>query len=294
MAKKVIIYHANCADGMFAAYYAWQVHRDAQLIPMYYQSQLPDLTDAQVICVDYAPTRAELEAMKPESLLIVDHHKTTFEEIQDFTPNYKYEYIYSEHHCGAWLVCEHFCGHRKPWIVEYIEDRDLWLWKLPKSHEIDACIQSFPFKLENCTMLERRGFHWCSAQGEPILRYQEKLIQKAVASAGEIEFEGFRVPSVNTSVLQSEIGAELAKGKPFAIMWWNKDNLKRFAYSLRSDPNGQDVGAICQKYGGGGHRHAASFSAPWHMEQDGPLQEAQGRIKELEEEIRDIRHGVVW
>ncbi len=287
---KVIIYHANCADGMFAAYYTWLCHRDYELLPMYYQSQLPDLTDAEVVCVDFAPERAALEAMRPKSLLILDHHKTSFNKIYDFKPEYPYRYIHKDNLCGAEIAWNHYHTQTKrPWILDYIRDRDLWLWEQPKSHEVDACIQSFPFKLENCTMLERRGFHWCAAQGEPILRYQEGLIRKAVAQAGEIEFEGFRVPSVNTSVLQSEIGAVLAKDKPFAIMWWNKDNLKRFAYSLRSDINGQDVAKICEKYGGGGHRNAASFSAPWHMEQE----EVNTRIKDLEEELRHVRDGVI-
>lgn len=33
-------------------------------------------------------------------------------------------------------------------------------------------------------------------------------------------------------------------------------------YSLRSPPDGADVGAIAKTFGGGGHRHAAGFTSP--------------------------------
>lgn len=135
--------------------------------------------------------------------------------------------------------------------------------------------------MENCQILTLMGVIQCANEGDSIFRYQNKLIQKAIAQASEVEFEGFKVPIVNSTVLQSEIGNELSKGKPFAIIWWNKDKEKRFCYSLRSSENGQDVSEICKRHGGGGHKHAGSFSAPWHMEQDGPLQEAQVQIKEL-------------
>ncbi len=189
--------------------------------------------------------------------------------MEGFVPSYPFEYVYDVDKCGAMLTWEYYNPTLEaPWILPYIQDRDLWKWELPRSKEIDACIQSYAFSMANCEMLTKLGHTLCTSQGLSILRYQEKLIQKAVSQATEIEFEGHKVPMVNSTVLQSEIGGELAKGKPFAIVWWNKDKEKRFCYSLRSDPNGMDVSEICTRFGGGGHKHAGSFSAPWHMEQD--------------------------
>jgi oligoribonuclease NrnB/cAMP/cGMP phosphodiesterase (DHH superfamily) len=264
-----ILYHANCADGIFAAYYAHLHNLTADLVPVYYQTSIPSLDGHDVICVDYCPDRATLESAKYKSLKILDHHKSSRIKMEGFVPSYPFEYVYDVDKCGAMLTWEYYNPTLEaPWILPYIQDRDLWKWELPRSKEIDACIQSYAFSMANCEMLTKLGHTLCTSQGLSILRYQEKLIQKAVSQATEIEFEGHKVPMVNSTVLQSEIGGELAKGKPFAIVWWNKDKEKRFCYSLRSDPNGMDVSEICTRFGGGGHKHAGSFSCPWHMESD--------------------------
>lgn len=266
---KTILFHANCVDGIFAAYYASHIYKDADLVPVYYQTKVPIMEDHNVICVDFCIDRATLESAKYKSLIIIDHHITSYENMQGFAPSYPFTYVYNVNKCGAMLVWEHYYpGYKLPWILPYIQDRDLWLWQLEKSKEVSACIASYPYKFESCYTLEVMGPETCSILGEALVRYQDKLIKQAVSQAGEIEFEGFKVPIVNSSVLQSEIGNELSKDKPFAIIWWNKDKEKRFTYSLRSDPNGQDVSKICKKYGGGGHKHAGSFSAPWHLEAD--------------------------
>ncbi len=264
-----ILYHANCADGIFAAYYAFQNNLAADLVPIYHQTKIPDLTDQDVICVDYCPERPILESAKYKSLLVIDHHITSRQRMAGFEPSYPFQYIYNPDKCGATLAWEFYnpMGNR-PWITPYIQDRDLWTWKLAGSKEVDACIQSYPFTMVNCEMLTKIGLTECINQGEHILRYQKKLINKAVAQATEITFEGHRVPSVNSTVLQSEIGNELCKGKPFAIIWHNIDKEKKFSYSLRSDEDGVDVSEIASKHGGGGHKHASSFKTSWHMEQD--------------------------
>lgn len=262
-----ILYHANCADGIFAAYYAYLHNLEADLVPIYYQTKVPHNME-NVICVDYCPDRATLESANYKSLLIIDHHISAYEKMQDFAPSYPFNYVYDVNKCGAILTWEYYNPHiKKPWIVEYIQDRDLWKWELYGSKDVSACIASYPFTIKNCEMLTNMGLMHCMLEGEPIIRYQEKLIQQAVAQATMINFEGYRVPIVNSTVLQSEIGNQLCQGHPFAIIWLNNDKAKRFTYSLRSDENGIDVSKICQLHGGGGHKHAAGFTAPWHMEQ---------------------------
>lgn len=262
-----ILYHANCSDGIFAAYYAYLHNLEADLVPIYYQTTVPEMAGHDVICVDYCIDRTVLESAKYKSLLIIDHHKSSRERMHGFAPSYPFTYVYDVNKCGAMLTWEYYnAGCNRPWILPYIQDRDLWDWKLNESKAVDACIQSYPFTMVNCEMLTKKGVIQCIIEGAPILRYQEKLIRQAVAQAAEITFEDHKVLCVNSTVLQSEIGNELAKGRPFAIIWNNKDKEKRFSYSLRSDPNGLDVGEIAIKYGGGGHKHAASFTAPWHDE----------------------------
>ncbi len=266
---KTILYHANCADGIFAAYYAYLHNLTADLVPIYHQTKVPEMEGHDVICVDFCPQRDILESAKYKSLVVIDHHKSTREQMSGFAPSYPFVYHYDVNKCGATLAWEYYNPmSNRPWITPYIQDRDLWTWKLDASKEVDACVQSYPFTMVNCEMLTKLGIVECVTQGRHILRYQKKIIRQAVSKATEITFEGHKVPSVNSTVLQSEIGNELCKGKPFAVVWHNIDRDKMFSYSLRSDENGLDVSEICKKYGGGGHEHAGSFKCPWHNESD--------------------------
>ena len=265
-----LLYHANCADGIFAAYLTSYKFPGCELIPMRYQEQVPNISDEDdLVCVDYCPEIEILKTIKPKSLLVIDHHKSANESLKDFVPEYPFSYIYDVDECGSTLAWKYFYPNSPiPWILSYIRDRDLWKWELPDSRKVSACIASYPFNFDSCRKLELMGQEQCAVEGAAIVRYQDKLIRQAVAQAREIEFHGYRVMSVNSSVLQSEIGHELSKGYPFAIIWFNQDKIKRFVYSLRSDENGVDVSEIAKAYGGGGHQHAASFSSPWHMEPD--------------------------
>jgi len=264
-----LLFHANCADGIFAAYIAESYFKGADLIPVRYQEQLPQISDEDsIVCVDYCPDIAILKSVHPKSLLVIDHHKSTREQLEGFVPDYPFSYIDDNDESGATLAWKYLKPDREMlWILPYIRDRDLWKWELPESKEVDACIQSYAFSLANCEKFVLMGRDACVKEGRPIIRYQEKIIRQAVSQAREIEFHGHKVMSVNSTVLASEIGHELGLGRPFAIVWFNQDRIKRFVYSLRSsNDTGIDVSAIAQLYGGGGHAHAASFSVPWHQE----------------------------
>jgi nanoRNase/pAp phosphatase (c-di-AMP/oligoRNAs hydrolase) len=86
------------------------------------------------------------------------------------------------------------------------------------------------------------------------------VIDSIVANAEIVKFAGHKAFVANSPALVSEIGHVLAtKANGVGIVWVKKgDKLK---VSLRS--NGKvDVSKIAVKYGGGGHKAAASFSLP--------------------------------
>lgn len=116
-----ILYHANCSDGIFAAYYAYLHNLEADLVPVYHQTKIPDLTGQDVICVDYCPDRITLESAKYKSLLIIDHHKSSRENLDRFVASYPFHYVYDVNKCGAMLTWEHYNpAIQAPWITEYI------------------------------------------------------------------------------------------------------------------------------------------------------------------------------
>lgn len=165
-------------------------------------------------------------------------------------------------------------GKPRPSLVDYVEDRDLWRFKLPASREVHAWCGSYPLTLEAREKLvhqmvgEGVGYgnkdvsDWPSARtGAAILRYHDRLVADVVRVALTEEIGGHVVPSVSCPnlALAPDVGQELAKGQPFAAVWHDRPDGTRYV-SLRSDEDGLDVSEVAAKYGGGGHKHAAGFT----------------------------------
>ena len=80
-------------------------------------------------------------------------------------------------------------------------------------------------------------------------------------SNGQLEGEiaGFKIPMVNCpSAVVSDVLHVLCEDRPFAASYQDK-GLKR-GWSLRSADNGEDVSRVAERFGGGGHPHAAGFA----------------------------------
>ncbi|MCX5723135.1 MAG: hypothetical protein NTX84_01175, partial [Nitrospirae bacterium] len=142
-----------------------------------------------------------------------------------------------------------------PWLLNYVQDKDLWTWALPSSREINAALSSYPFEYQRWSSFQQKELE---QEGRAILRYEHELVSKLAAQAMLIDFQGVIVPSVQSAVLTSQIGERLSADHPFCVMWHDRDG--RRYYSMRSREDGADVGAIAASFGGGGHTHAAGFS----------------------------------
>ncbi|HEY6085081.1 MAG TPA: DHHA1 domain-containing protein, partial [Nitrospira sp.] len=165
---------------------------------------------------------------------------------------------------GAVLAWEWASDRPVPWLLQYIQDKDLWTWELPASREINAAIASYPFDFQLWNRFTQKDLE---QEGRAILRYEEEIVTKLAAQAMLVEFQGVTVPSVQSAVLTSQIGERLSADYPFCMIWHDRDG--RRYYSMRSREDGADVGAIAASFGGGGHTHAAGFSIP--LGQDGSL-----------------------
>ena len=70
--------------------------------------------------------------------------------------------------------------------------------------------------------------------------------------------DGHSVLVANATVLYSDIAGELAKGRPFGAVYFDRADGKR-QWSLRSTDEGVDVSEIAKVHGGGGHKNAAGY-----------------------------------
>jgi uncharacterized protein len=251
----VVLYHADCADGFGAAWAIWKRFPNIKFLPVRHGDPPPvDLARRHVIIVDFSYARPVLETLATEaaSLLVLDHHITAQKALAGF-PHARFE----EKKSGAVMAWEWAHRTPPPWLLQYIQDKDLWNWALPASREINAAIASYPYDFEIWSGLRQEVLE---SEGRAILRYENELVGKIVAEAVLVPFHGETVPAVQSAVLTSQIGERLGKGHPFCIIWHDRDG--RRYYSLRSQPEGADVGAIAARFGGGGHTHAAGFSVP--------------------------------
>ncbi|HMS83649.1 MAG TPA: DHHA1 domain-containing protein [Nitrospira sp.] len=251
----IVLYHADCFDGFGAAWALWKKFPSANFLPVKHgQPPPPDLNDRRVVIVDFSYARPILEMMAAETkeLLILDHHITA-ERILDGFPHAYFDQTKS----GAVLSWEWAHRTTAPWLLQYVQDKDLWTWALPGSREISAALASYPFDFKlwdgfSQSILEQ--------EGRAILRYEQELVGKLAAQAVMVSFQRAVVPSVQSAILTSQIGERLSPQHPFCVIWHDRDGRRYF--SMRSRADGTDVGAIAASFGGGGHTHAAGFSVP--------------------------------
>lgn len=254
------IYHGNCVDGFGAA---WVVRKALGEIDFHagtYQETPPDVTGKDVVMVDFSYKRPVLLEMaeKANSILILDHHKTSAEDLIDLPANVTVKFDMNR--SGAMMSWEHFFPtETPPQLLLHIEDRDLWRFALQNTRRIQANVFSYPYDFQVWDTLMAMAPETLAAEGEAIERKHFKDIRELLGvTTREMIIGGYLVPAANLPhTLSSDAGHQLAKGRPFAACYM--DTVSGRVFSLRSDSDGVDVSKIAQQYGGGGHKHASGF-----------------------------------
>lgn len=270
----IVLYHADCSDGFGAAWALWKKFPSAEFKAVKHGYPPPvDLEGRHIVMVDFSYNRPTLETMAQQaaSLLVLDHHVTA----QDALAGLPFAY-FDLKKSGAVLAWEWAHQQPAPWLLQYVQDKDLWTWSLPGSREINAALASYPYDFHVWDTLRQ---DMLEAEGRAILRYETELVGKVAASAVMLPFQGTVVPVAQSSVLTSQIGERLSQNHPFCVIWHDRDG--RRYYSLRSRDDGADVAAIAIQYGGGGHTHAAGFSIPLGPNAPLPFDPLRDRTEEV-------------
>jgi len=273
MPKTYVLYHGGCSDGFCAAWIAHGVLGDkAEYIPVNYGQAPPEMEQgATVYVLDFSYKRPVMEKWlleeRPACFTLIDHHGTAEKDLAGLEGWCRQNGIaakvtFEMSMSGAMLTwLWFFRDATPPWIVEYVQDRDLWRWELPDSREINAALRSYPMTFgqwDSFAAAPSAILDSLQNQGEAILRDQAQTVERHVKHAREIELAGHKVLAVNATTLTSEIAGELAKGRPFGACYFDRHDGKR-VWSLRSAPDGIDVSEVAKSLGGGGHKNAAGF-----------------------------------
>jgi hypothetical protein len=167
---EIIIYHAQCPDGSCAAMVAREYvlkgclpggkddHKRAPcMMPMLYTkdpeadslgnvrvgSHYFSVRGKRVLIVDFSFPRNVLEKMHDgaDSLIVLDHHKTAAADLAGLS-----YCVFDMQRSGARLAWDYFHpGKPSPWVVDYVEDRDLWKHALMLSKEVNCFLSTLPF-----------------------------------------------------------------------------------------------------------------------------------------------------
>lgn len=277
MSKKICIYHGKCADGFTAA---WAVHKalgdGVEFYEGVYQNPPPDCTNRHVIMVDFSYKLPEMISImeRCSSLTVLDHHKTAKEVLDQLSAMQadNLHIAFDLERSGAGITWDYYHPTEpRPELVNYVEDRDLWRFKLPLSREVNAFIFAHEYDFKhwdylNAMMHNHIGVQNVADLGAAIEKKHHKDVSELVGLLKRrMTIGGHEVWVANLPyTLTSDAGHLMANGEPFAACYW--DTPEGRVFSLRSTDDGLDVSVIASQYGGGGHRNAAGFRLPHGVE----------------------------
>lgn len=234
---------------------------DAVLIPVAYGDLPPDVTGHDVLIVDFSYPRDVLLDMhtKAKSLRVFDHHKTAAEALAglDFC-------VFDMTRSGAGITWDELYPKApRDWLINYVEDRDLWRWALPNSREINAYLQTVARNVMALYGVSQEGPQTAYDRGRVALRVREDYVDSTAKGAYSAYLDGETEPclAVNAGGWEvSDLLGELAKRSPSGYAFAFAERAEGgYYYSLRARKEGVDVSAIAKRFGGGGHFAAAAF-----------------------------------
>lgn len=292
MNRRIIFFHSNCMDG-FGALWAFQPNKEDLLIPSIAGQPfaIPNFEEGfySIICLDISPPVEQLEKLLEYKnildITIIDHHKVN---LSKYT-NDKIRLVWDDKKSGAVLSWE----DRKynsdiPTALLYIQDRDLWSWKLKDSKSINQAMynrlriptpkttsKQIRDELEKFDLLvkfvdESNGLQTLAHEGNESLKKTDTIVnfltEQAEKAVLDIENVRYKVFLFTTRQYRSEVGSALMKRQwsstelpDFSVGYTINFPTKEVWLSLRSVEGKTDVSDVFKKLDpkSGGHRNAA-------------------------------------
>lgn len=283
----LIVYHKNCMDGLGAAYAASMKFGfdDVEYVAMQYGEAVPDFFGKDVYFLDFSLKK---DAMREvcnfaKSVTVIDHHKTAYDDLWNFQAD-NYSAVWDMEKSGAVLAWNHFfSGVNPPKLLQHIQDRDLWHFKIEDTKIVHAWLKCSVFGILDMEAAVNHFEHAPyvpSSKGMPswrliglaVLRHEGQMIKSCISKPRPVHFDVFdfgegilHTASIFTfncpGGLASDACAALMQERSVELVASYFDTDTHRVFSLRSSP-GVDCSLIAKYYGGGGHPQASGFSVP--------------------------------
>jgi len=283
----IVVFHYPCQDGLVSAWAANLYHqknnKPVELYPIQHGTPLniERLRNKSVLFCDYAPTDEYIDTLEKicSNIIILDHHITSANRI---IRAYAY---FDMSRSGAGIVWDYFFDNTRPEFINWVEDRDLWKWKYKDTANFYAGIQLVlsTLKYDDFNSMfnifdeiynnPSKSLYYIEL-GDLINRsIQQKASNIAYSHSKKSDTyldthnnKEYNICIVNcpTDII-SEVGSILTKDYnfDFAVLWRYNHPNSEYIISMRANNNNAivDVSEIARKYGGGGHKSAASFTS---------------------------------
>ena len=207
-----------------------------------------------------------------QKMTILDHHKTSKEMVdtivQENIPNL--EVVFDMERSGATIAWDYFFPEKPcPFFIRYIEDKDLWKWKLEYSQEINFALQDH-LNLKEFTLFleeETNSFQKLLQEGKIVKKENDEKIRRIASKSTTGSFrcdeQTYHVMIVENTdrSLTSDVGNYLCESYPeidFAVITCQTPDY--CSVSLRGIKGKcPDLSEIAKHYGGGGHASASGM-----------------------------------
>lgn len=260
MEDTLVVFHGDCTDGFTAAWAAKiGLAKPMDFLAATYGQPVPDVSGyKEVYIVDFSYPRETILKMADQTrLTVIDHHKTAEAALKGL-PFCTFDMERS----GAGMTWDILVKRERPWLINYVEDMDLWRFKLPGSKDVTSYVRSVEKTFQRWDELGRMSLAVVGALGEGARTSIDAYTRAAANQARIVTFGGLTFPLVNVtyegcSLVADRLG-EMYPEYPLAGYWFERADGK-FQYGLRSR-QGFDVSEFAKKFGGGGHAGAAGFT----------------------------------
>lgn len=281
MNPQIVFYHDDCNDGLSCAALIQKLLREKGLSaifrPYAYRTgltpaDLEAMEGKDVMFVDTAIKAHEYDAAKrvAKSLIVLDHHKSSLKDLAN-----KEGVILDMNVCGCVLAWRYFKGivTPVPRTLLMVQERDLFQFERkdspakPLAYGLNEIVLQRDIDAVERVLFDEGTLQSVITRGEVIKDQIARLaLEKALQARHcvfEYNHEGVRkdIPFVivESATNATDIGHVMAHAydKPAAI--YCKRNDGKYSVSLRSEDGLEDVCAVAQTRGGGGHRNASGF-----------------------------------
>ncbi|KAK4394913.1 hypothetical protein Sango_1645600 [Sesamum angolense] len=311
--KSAVLYHYPCPDGAFAALAAHLYFSHSPVAttsPVLFfpntvysplrADDLPLNEIDNVYLLDFVGPPGFIQQLSPkvERVVVLDHHKTALEMLgSGMSTSGNVIKVIDMERSGATIAYDYFkeklfggdINSRKNGVIgefqrvrrlfEYIEDGDLWRWRLPNSKAFSSGLKDLNLEFDvilNPTLFQQLlslKLDSVVSQGMSSLAHKQTIIEEVLEQSYEIALGGGAFGhclAVNADAvyeLRSELGHQLANKSikmnlrgigavVYSVPELDNDQLLKISLRSISD---EDTTPISQEYGGGGHRNASSF-----------------------------------